>query len=381
MARYSLSLMASRDDAMLRLIILFCLISSAAKAQLTEASHQAEFRLRPIITNLHSPWSLGFLPGGRMIISEWAGPVRIIDDGKISASLTGLPPALENAGRLEVSVHPKFSDNQLIYLCYFHGDLTSNVTRNSRGRLVGSRLENVELIFEGNDRAESYHHNGCRISWESDDVFLASFGDRRHLMEESQNLGTTTGTIVRLHADGSIPNDNPYVGHESARPEIWAYGIRNAQGLATHPLTGNFWFTEHGPLGGDEINILNRDANYGWPIATYGIDYDGSIITEDEELPNVKGPLMYWRPSTAPSGMAFYMGPHFPDWQGDLFVGSLVDRRLIRLELRGDRVLFQEHLLAELDERIRDVRMGLDGYLYILTDADPGGLYRLEPLN
>lgn len=366
---------------MLRYVLAFSLLATTATAQITETSHQANFQLVPVTEELAAPWGFDFLPDGRIIISEWAGPVRLYSSAGLSPSLSGLPPALENAGRLDIAIHPRFSENQWVYLCYFHGDYNANVTRISRGQLDGNSLKNIEVVFEGNDRAESYHHNGCRIVWESDDIFLATFGDRRHFMDESQNLQTTTGTIIRLHADGSIPADNPYMEEENARKDIWAYGVRNVQGIARHPESGIFWFAEHGPLGGDEINILKKGANYGWPLATYGIDYDRTIITEDEELPGMEGPLYYWRPSTAPSGLAFYTGDDFPDWKGDLFMGSLADRRLIRLELRGDRILFQEHLLGELDHRIRAVKMGPDGYLYVLTDANPGGLYRIEPMN
>lgn len=366
---------------MLRLILAFSLFTTAGSAQIIETSHQARFQLTAMTEELAAPWGFDFLPDGGIIISEWAGPVHIYKEGKRIDSLTDLPPALDGAGRLDISLHPRFIGNQWVYLCYFHGDRSSNVTRISRGRLDGNRLTDVNVIFEGNDRAESYHHNGCRIIWESDDIFLATFGDRRHLMDESQNLATTTGTVIRLHSDGQIPTDNPYIDEPDARPEVWAYGVRNVQGIARHPRNGAFWFSDHGPLGGDEINILKKAANYGWPMATYGIDYDESVISEAQELPGMEGPLYYWRPSTAPSGLTFYTGDDFPDWQGDLFMGSLADRRLIRLELRGDRILFEEHLLQDLDQRIRAVKMGPDGYLYILTDANPGGLYRLEPVN
>ena len=366
-------------------IILLSLSALAAPGDVLfeESSHQGDFRLVIVADHLSYPWGLDFLPDGALIVTEWAGGVRIVRDGSVSAPLEGAPPVLERndetGGMLSVVAHPDFAQNRLIYLCYLHGEYDSNVSRVARGRLTGNRISNLEVIFEGNDRAHETHHSGCRFVWGDDGRLFATFGDRRHLPEEAQSLASTTGTIIRINDDGSVPGDNPFFGQSGARPEIWAYGVRNVQGAVLHPKTRALWFSEHGPLGGDEVNILKRGANYGWPIATYGIDYDGTVITEDTQLAGVEGPLVYWRPSTAPSGLAFYTGDHFPKWRGDLFMGSLVDRRLIRMELDGERVLFQEPLLAELDERIRSVQMGPDGYLYILTDADPGAILRLEP--
>lgn len=351
---------------------------------LEESSHQAVFRLVTVADNLSSPWSLDFLLDGALIVTEWSGNVRVIRDGTVSAPLRGVPPVLERnnqtSGLLSVIAHPDFVKNRLIYLCYLHGEYQSNISRIARAELVGDHLRNLTVVFEGNDRAHEFHHSGCRLVWDDDGHLLATFGDRRYLPDEAQHLESTTGTIVRINDDGSIPDDNPFIGEDGVRPEIWAYGVRNVQGAVLHPETRELWFSDHGPLGGDEVNILKRGANYGWPIATYGIDYDGTIITEHMALPGVENPLVYWRPSTAPSGLAFYTGEHFPNWRGDLFMGSLMDRRLIRMEVDGDRILFQEPLLAKLDKRIRQVRMGPDGFLYIVTDADPGAILRLEPV-
>ena len=351
---------------------------------IVEQSQQAEFRIVTVADGLKNPWGLAFLPSGDLLLSEWSGGLRLVRDGRVSPTLEGVPPVVSNDGRaaglLGIAVHPEFERNGLIYLCYLHGSMNSNVSRIARGRLTGNALVDIEVVFEGDDRAREFHHSGCRLVWADDGRLFATFGDRRHLMSESQNLASTTGTIIRIDDEGAVPDDNPFVGRDDARPEIWAYGLRNVQGIVLHPATRELWFSEHGPLGGDEVNILRRGSNYGWPIATYGIDYDRTIITEHVQLPGVVGPLFYWRPSTAPSGLAFYTGEHFPAWRGDLFMGSLADRRLIRMELNGDRILFQEPLLAELDRRIRDVVMGPDGYLYLLTDADPGAVLRLEPL-
>jgi glucose/arabinose dehydrogenase len=348
-----------------------------------EKSHQADFRVRVIADRLSSPWGLDFLPDGRLLVTEWAGALRIVADGEISAPLGGVPAVLKNgdkgAGLLDIALHLRFADNQTLYLCHLHGNFDSNVSRIVRARLVGDELRDVDVIFEGNDRAKEFHHSGCRFAWDDEGYLYATFGDRRHLPEQAQELNSTTGTVIRIEEDGDVPGDNPFRDVPRARPEIWAYGVRNVQGAAFHPVSRDIWFAEHGPLGGDEINILKRGANYGWPIATFGIDYDGTPVSEHQTLEDVQTPLVYWRPSTAPSGLAFYTGEDFPDWKGDLFMGSLVDRRLIRMELDGSRVLFQEYLLEALGKRIREVIMGPDGFLYILTDADPGEILRLEP--
>ncbi|MGH8251503.1 MAG: PQQ-dependent sugar dehydrogenase [Steroidobacteraceae bacterium] len=343
-----------------------------------EHSQQETFRLVMVADGLEHPWSLDFLPDGSLIVSEWPGTVRLVRNGEASAPLQGTPPTFRHNdrghGMLGIALHPDFARNHLVYFCYLHGTYDSNNSRIARGRLDESPFVDVEVIFEGDDRSREFHHSGCRLLWDDQGRLFATFGDRRHLPGEAQNLENTVGKIIRINDDGSIPPANPFDGRKGVRPEIWAYGIRNVQGAALHPQTRAIWFCEHGPLGGDEVNILRRGANYGWPIATYGVDYDGAAITENEELPAIDGPLMYWRPSTAPSGLAFYSGNDFPDWRGDLFMGSLVDRRLIRMEIRGDRILFQEQLLADLDTRIRDVRMGPDGFLYVVTDANPGGI-------
>lgn len=359
--------------------------SAPGDVMFEETSHQAAFKAVTVAEGLSFPWGLDFLPDGGLIVTEWTGAVRIVRDGEVSAPLTGGPalfthPNGRRLGMLDVALHPDHADNQLVYLCYHHGTYDSNVSRAARVRLDGDQLRDLEVILDGDNRSNETAHAGCRLVWDEEGHLIVTAGDRRHLPDESQNLANLTGSILRLNDDGSIPADNPFVDDGEARPEIWVYGVRNVQGAAWHPETGALWFSEHGPLGGDEVNIARRGGNYGWPIATYGIDYDGTVITKDEQLPGVEGPVVYWRPSTAPSGLAFYTGDDFPDWQGDLFMGSLGDRRLIRMELDGDRVLFQEPLLGELDQRIRTVRMGPDGYLYVMTDAEAGVILRLEPV-
>ncbi len=349
-----------------------------------EASHQATFKAVSVAEDLSFPWGLDFLPDGSMIFTEWTGAVRLIRDGEVTPPLPGGPALFNHSsgrrlGMLDVALHPNFAENRFVYLCYHHGEYDANNSRVARARLENDRLEDLEVIHDGNNSTHETGHAGCRLVWDRDGRLIVTTGDRLHRPDDAQNLGDTVGTIMRLNDDGSIPQDNPFANAKDARPEIWAYGVRNVQGADWHPETGALWFSEHGPLGGDEVNTLQRGANYGWPIATYGIDYDGTVITEDVQLPGVEGPLVYWRPSTAPSGLAFYTGDDFSNWRGDLFMGSLGDRRLIRMELDGERILFQEPLLADLDERIRTVKMGPDGFLYVVTDAEPGRILRLEP--
>jgi glucose/arabinose dehydrogenase len=277
--------------------------------------------------------------------------------------------------------HPNFQSNSLIYLCYHQGTYESNTVKIARATLTSNRLENLEELFDAGFETRETQHFGCPLIWDDDGYLFATFGDRLHHPEEAQDLSNIIGTSIRIADDGSIPEDNPFIGLDDVRPEIWAYGIRNAQGAAVHPVTRELWFSDHGPYGGDEVNIMRRGANFGWPIATYGIEYDGTVITNDAELPGVDGPLAYWRPSIAPSSIAFYTGRHFKAWRNDLFMATLVNMRLVRMEIREDRILSQEHLLAELNQRIRDVKMGPDGFLYIVTDGDPAAILRLEPVS
>ena len=371
-------------------VLLSCLGAPQAGAEpMVEESHQARFEVVTVADGLSHPWNLAFLPDGAMLVTEWTGTLRLIQNGKISEPIAGVPSVVTREGSrtrglFTAEPHPNFEENGVVYLCYLSGTYEANRTRIARAVFDGDALSNLEVIFEAALAAPEDQHSGCRFVWAGQPTrdgveFFVTLGDRRHHMEESQNLDNWIGTVLRLQEDGAPGRENPFLDTPTARPEIWAYGVRNVQGAARHPDTGEIWFSEHGPLGGDEVNILRRGANYGWPVVTYGIDYDGSTITELTKRNDVVQPLVYWRPSTAPSGLGFYTGSHFPEWRGDLFMGSLGDRRLIRMELDGDRVLFQEPLLAELDQRIRDVRMGPDGFLYVLTAAEPGEVLRLEP--
>jgi glucose/arabinose dehydrogenase len=343
-------------------------------------SRQATFRVVEIVGGLEHPWGMAFLPDGDLLITERPGRLRILRDGALNpAPLEGVPEvyASGQGGLLDVALDPDFATNQLVYLSYAaEGDHGAG-TRVARARLSDGRLEDLQVIFEGL-MVDSDHHFGSRLGFDRDGFLFVTLGERGR-SKRAQDLDALAGKVVRLHPDGSVPADNPFVGRADAAPEVFSYGHRNPQGLAIHPETGRVWVEEHGPLGGDEVNVARAGVNYGWPVITYGRAYSGLPIGEGSEKEGMAQPLHYWVPSISPSGMAFYQGDAFPQWQGDLFVGALSGELLARLELDGERVVEEERLLDGVLGRIRDVRVGPDGYLYLLTDESDGGLYRLEP--
>ena len=364
--------------------LLACLagLDAPAAAEEIERSQQHDFRIQTLASGLDHPWSLAFLPDGGILITERPGSLRLFRDGQLQADpVPGVPEvaARGQGGLLDIALHPDFADNGLVYLSYAGPGAGGAGTEVARARFDGAALEDLEVIFRAEPKVGGGNHFGSRLLFAGDGTLYVTLGDRYRYMKEAQNLDNHLGSIVRLNDDGSVPEDNPFVGREDARPEIFSYGHRNVQGLALEPETGTLWAHEHGPQGGDEVNILKPGANYGWPAITYGIDYSGAIISEKTEAPGMEQPVVYWVPSIAPSGMAFYDGDAFPEWQGDLFVGALAGRHLRRLELDGDEVVDQEGLLVGLGERIRDVRTGPDGYLYVLTDSSNGLLLRLKP--
>jgi aldose sugar dehydrogenase len=338
-----------------------------------------------VATGLEHPWGLQFLESGRMLVTERPGRMRIIDANGALKPVIGLPKvwAAGQGGLLDVALDPKFATNKLIYWTYAEPRGVTRGTSVARGKLIcvdssGScQLDEVNVIFRQDD-ADTDLHFGSRLVFGRDGALFVALGER-NLKDPAQDLKSTHGKVVRINPDGSVPKDNPFNGVAQARPEIWSFGHRNIQAAALHPATGKLWTIEHGPRGGDEINVPLAGKNYGWPVIGYGIDYSGTKIHETATKPGMEQPIYFWRPSIAPSGMAFYSGKLAREWAGNLFVGALAGQHLARLVLDGERVVAEERLLADLGERIRDVREGPDGALYVLTDSPKGRVLRLTP--
>lgn len=338
-----------------------------------------------VARGLEFPWAVAFLPDeGAMLVTERPGRLRLVDaEGRLSEPLEGVPQvyARGQGGLLDVQLSPDFHKDRLIYLSYAHkGDDGKAGTAVGRGRLADDRrsLEGFTVIFQQLPRLSSGLHFGSRLVFDGDGRLFVALGENNQ-RPTAQDLDKHQGKLVRIEPDGQVPQDNPFVNTEGARPEIWSYGHRNPQGAARNPWSGEVWTHEHGPRGGDEINIPQPGRNYGWPLATHGVDYSGRPISEatGESSADTEPPHHVWRQSPAISGMAFYDADRFAPWQQNLFVGALLDRSLIRLQLDGDKVVHDERLLKDMDERIRDVRLGPDGYLYLLTDSPKGRLLRI----
>jgi glucose/arabinose dehydrogenase len=341
------------------------------------------FTYEILTDGLEHPWSLAFLPDGRMLVTERPGRLRLISaEGELHPEpIGGLPPIKQHGqgGLLDVVLHPDFRKNQLVYFSYAEKDEQGVGTAVARGQLRGHRLEQVEVIFRLLPKSGGKQHFGSRLVFDNEGYLFITLGERGD-RPRAQDLNDHAGSLIRLHDDGRVPADNPFVKRSDARPEIFSYGHRNIQGAALHPLTGKLWIHEHGPQGGDELNIPEAGANYGWPVITYGANYfTGTKIGEGTHKEGMMQPVYHWTPSIAPSGMAFYTGEHFPQWKGNLFIGSLKFRLLVRLVLEGERVVREERLLEDELGRVRDVRQGPDGLLYLLTDDSDGFLVRLLP--
>ena len=361
--------------------VLGLLLPLGAGAQTIKTEEHA-FRVVKVVEGLDHPWSVAFLPDGRMLVTEKAGRLRVVKGGKLEARpVQGLPQVTEHGqgGLHDVVLHPQFASNQLVYLAYAARGKDGVGTELARGRLVDDRLENVQVLFRQSPKGTSGNHFGGRIVFDRAGYVYLTLGDRGE-KERAQKPGDHAGSVIRLHDDGRVPADNPFVGKPGWKPEKLDLGHRNQQGAALHPQTGMLWTHEHGPQGGDEINVIRPGRNYGWPVITYGVNYvTGTKIGEGTHKAGMEQPLHYWVPSIAPSGMAFYTGDRFPRWRGDLFVGALKDRMLVRLRLDGEKVVREERMLKGALGRIRDVRAAPDGYLYLLNDESRGVLARLEP--
>jgi glucose/arabinose dehydrogenase len=337
-----------------------------------------------LVEGLEHPWGLAFLPDGRMLVTERPGRLRIVNkDRKLDGEpVTGLPAITPHGqgGLLDVALHPRFAENSLVYISYAARGEGGVSTEVARGRLSGRRLEDVQVLFRQLPKSGGGRHFGSRLVFDRAGFLYITLGDRGE-MERAQKPDDHAGSVIRLHDDGRVPQDNPFVGKPGWKPEKYTLGNRNIQGAALHPRTGLLWTHEHGPQGGDEVNVIRAGVNYGWPVITYGVQYViGTKIGEGTHKTGMAQPLHYWVPSIAPSGMAFYAGDRFPRWRGDLFVGALRDQMLVRLKLDGEKVIAEERMLKGALGRIRDVRNGPDGLIYLLTDDPRGVLARLEPV-
>jgi glucose/arabinose dehydrogenase/extradiol dioxygenase family protein len=364
--------------------------SSPPLPQLPQSLFTAEQRIRvvPVATGLSHPWSLAFLPDGSMLVTEREGRLRIIRQGVLDPTPVAGVPRVRAAvlgGLLDVVLHPRFADNQLLYLTYSKtGENNLTTTALARARFDGASLRDVQEIFVANTWSKSSTNYGGRVAFGRDGMLYLTVGERQE-QDRAQDGKDHGGKVLRLRDDGTVPQDNPFVGKPGFEPEIYSLGHRSPQGLAVHPETGALWENEHGPLGGDEINIVLPGRNYGWPLVTFGTGYEGEKISDATSRPDLEAPFMYWIPSIAISGLTFYTGDRFPAWKGNAFVGAMFEGRtrgtghLQRITFNQGRPIQREPLLTELRQRIRDVRQGPDGLLYVITDEDNGALLRIEP--
>lgn len=347
-------------------------------------SEEANFRVETVAEGLEAPWGMVKLPDGRFLITERPGRVRILENGKLLPDPVEGIPAVQAGGQgglLDIRLHPDYAKNGWIYLAFSKGLPKGALTSVVRGRLKGNRFEDVETIFDppAEEASGAGVHFGCRIVFDGKGHVFFSIGDRGDVTtpaNQAQRVDNVKGKVHRLNDDGSVPADNPFVNQAGARPSIWSYGNRNPQGLVFQPGTGLLWETEHGPRGGDELNIIRKGENYGWPVVTFGINYSGKPITDRTSAPGMRDPVLQWTPSPAVCGMAFYTGKGFPKWEGNLFVSALAHTKIFRLQLDGEKVAHQEELLGG-SGRVRDVRCFDDGFLYVIYDQ--GKIVRLVP--
>ncbi len=336
-----------------------------------------------VASGLDRPWGLEFLPDGRLLVTENPGRVRIVEpDGTLSAPIRGVPTVVSRGqgGLLDVALDPSFATNRVIYLSYSEPGSDGNVgTSVARAQLGDGELADLRVIYRQTPKVAGGNHFGSRIVFREDGTMFITQGDRANYRDQAQDLLSGLGKIVRINSDGSIPDDNPFVGRSDARPEIWSYGHRNVQSASIDPATGRLWTVEHGANGGDELNQPEAGKNYGWPVISYGREYDGTKIGAGTVKEGMEQPVYYWAPVIAPSGMTFYTGDLFPEWKGSILIGSMKPRGLVRLAMSGGKVVSEERYLGELGERIRDVRQAPDGSVYVITDSPQGRILRLTP--
>lgn len=349
-----------------------------------ERTEKVAIAVATIASGLEHPWGLAFLPDGSFLVTERPGRLRrVAANGSVSAPFAGVPQvfARGQAGLLDIALDREFAANNIAYIAYVEpreGGSGIAVIR-AAVDVQGSALSQVEVIFRQKDAVSGTANFGVRLVPAEDGLLFITIGDRFATRDKAQDLDSHLGKVLRINTDGSVPIDNPFVGQDGALPEIWSTGHRNAQGAALHPVTGELWISEHGARGGDEINIARKGLNYGWPIITYGVDYSGAPVGIGTAREGLEQPIYYWVPSIAPSGLAFHQGGRIAAWRESVFVGALAGQALVRLEVADEAVTHEERLLTGLGERIRDVRTGPDGYLYLLTDSDDGRILRVGP--
>ena len=346
-------------------------------------SEKQAFRVATLTRGLENPWSIAFLPDGRMLVTERAGRMRILDKhfNLEPKPIEGLPDIIARGqgGLFDVVLHPDYQKNGWIYWAYNAPGKGGWGTALARGKLQGHRMTDVQVLFSMEPKTRNGQHFGGRIVFDNAGMVYLMLGDRGE-KDRAQDLNDHAGSVIRLHDDGRVPADNPFTGRSDAKAEKWTIGNRNIQGAALHPQTGALWTHEHGPQGGDEVNVMRSGRNYGWPVITYGVNYGlGTKIGEGQTKKGMEQPLHVWVPSIAPSGMVFVQGQAFANWKGNVLIGALRDQTLVRLELKDEKVVREERLLKGQVGRIRDVRIGPDGLIYLLMDASEGALLRLEP--
>ncbi|WP_370259558.1 PQQ-dependent sugar dehydrogenase [Idiomarina sp.] len=365
--------------------LLSATISTSVLAQEVQTERHT-LSLETISEGLNHPWGIAFLPSGDMLVTERSGTLNIITQDGNKTPIQGTPEvvAKSQGGLLDVNIDPNYADNGWVYISYSEPDPDGgkgNSTAVMRGKIDGDKWTEGEVIFRQAPKYESNAHFGSRLVFSPEGHLFITLGDRYSRMEDAQTLDNHHGKVIRIWPDGSIPEDNPFVGQTNALEEIWSYGHRNVQGAAIHPDTGELWTIEHGPQGGDEVNIPKAGKNYGWPTITYGEDYGGGEIGIGTHKEGMEQPFYYWLPSIATAGSIFYTGDKFPKWKGDLLVTALRGQTIARLDLEEGRVLHEERMLEDATSfRIRDIEQGPDGFLYILTDADSGQLIKLSPV-
>ncbi len=354
--------------------VLLCLASSA---------NATEYTIETVADGLSYPWAIAFLPDGDMLVTERSGQLRRVTNGKLQQQAIGPLPAVYVAGQgglLDIILDPEFNTNHRLYLSFSSGTKAANYTRVISARLDENRLEDINTIFTASPSKDTPHHFGGRLALMPDQTLLITVGEGFNFREQAQFLDNHFGKLIRINKDGSVPSDNPFIDRGDALPEIWTYGHRNPQGLLVS-IDGTVWLHEHGPRGGDELNLIKPGKNYGWPAITHGMDYSGAYVSPFTEASGMEQPVVYWLPSIAPAGFCEYLGDVFPDWQGNLFVAALAEKSVRRLVMKNGRVQSQAIMFTEIEQRIREIQVGPDGYLYLLTDSDAGQILKVLPAN